>query len=65
MTNGSAANSDFVTLTMTNVRLNSATPEDAPQGSTRSYQFVAIFNGSGGAALANHATSIMICDSLA
>lgn len=65
LTNGSAANADFVTLTMTNVRLNTSTPDDSQTGLKRSYNFVAIYNSAGGAALANHATSIMVCDSLA
>lgn len=65
LTNGSAANADFVTLTMTNVKLNTSTPGDSQTGLKRSYNFVAIYNAAGGAALANHATSIMVCDSLA
>lgn len=65
LTNGSAANADFATLTMTNVRLNSATPDDTQTGLKRTYNYVAIFNSAGGAALANHATSIMVHDSQA
>lgn len=65
MTNGSADDADFVTLTMSNVRLNTSTPEDSASGSTRSYSFVAIYNAAGGAALANHASSIAIHDALA
>lgn len=62
---GSLAASDFMTFTMTNVRINSNTPSDSQTGTTRSYNFVALFNSTGGAALANHATSLMLQDSAA
>lgn len=65
MTNGAAANADFVTFAMTNVKLNSATPDDSQTGLKRTYQFVALYNAAGGAALANTATSIQMQDSLA
>lgn len=63
LTAGSAAAADFVTLALTNVKLNSSTPDDAETGLTRTYSFVSIYNSAGGAALANTATSIQIHDS--
>lgn len=65
LTNGSAANADFVTIAMSNVRLNSATPDDNATGLKRTFNFVALYNSAGGAALANSATSIQIQDSQA
>lgn len=65
MTSGSAAAADFMTISMSNVKLNSSTPEDHETGLKRTYQFVALYNAAGGAALANTATSIQIHDSAA
>lgn len=65
MTSGSAANSDFMTISMSNVKLNSSTPDDNETGLKRTYNFVALYNAAGGAALANTATSIQIHDSAA
>jgi len=65
LTSGTEANADFMTFTMTNVKLNTSTPDDNQTGMKRSYSFVALYNSAGGAALANHATSIMVCDSQA
>lgn len=65
MLNGSSNTADFMTVAMSNVRLNSSSPDDTETGLKRTYQFVAIYNAAGGAALANHATSIQLQDSLA
>jgi len=62
---GSEANADFVTLTMSAVKLSSSTPDDGETGLKRTYSFTAFFNSSGGAALANHATTIQVQDSAA
>ena len=62
---GSAANADFMTFSMSNVRLNTSTPDDAETGLKRSYSFIALYNAAGGAALANTATSIQVHDSAA
>lgn len=58
-------NADFVTVAMSCVKLSSSTPDDGQTGLKRTYNFTAYRNAAGGAALANHSTSIMIQDSLA
>lgn len=65
MASGSAANADFVTLSMSNVKVNSNTPSDTETGSTRSFNFSSQYDSAGGAALAKYATSLMVCDSQA
>jgi len=65
LTAGSEANADFVSLALSNVKLNTSSPNDTATGLARTYQFVGIYNSAGGAALANHATSIMVQDSQA
>lgn len=65
LTSGSAAGADFMTISMSKVKLNTSTPDDNETGLKRTYQFVAIYNAAGGAALANTATSIQIHDSAA
>lgn len=65
LTGGSANNADFVTLAMTQVNLNSATPDDGETGLKRTFNFVAEYNSSGGAALANQDTTFQIQDTQA
>jgi hypothetical protein len=65
LTADSAKNADFVTVSMSCVKLSSSTPDDVQTGLKRTYNFTAYRNAAGGAALANHSTSIMIQDSLA
>lgn len=65
LTSGSAANADFMTLTMSDVRLNSSTPTDEETGSKRSYQFVAVLNAAGGAGASTEKTTIQVQDSAA
>jgi Phage tail tube protein len=60
---GNAA--DFMTFSMSSVKLTGATPDDGERPITRSYPFVASINGTGGAALANDKTVISIQDSQA
>jgi hypothetical protein len=62
---GSGNAADFITLSMSNVKLNSSSPNDNQTGLKRSYQFVSLYDATGGAALANYATSLQIHDSLA
>lgn len=65
LSSNTTAAAEFISWSMSNVRLNSATPDDNQTGLTRTYSFVALYNGSGGAALANQATAIQVQDSLA
>lgn len=65
LTGGAAANADFMAFTMSKVKVNSSTPDDAETGLKRSYNFEALYNSSGGAALANTATTIQVQDSQA
>lgn len=62
---GSAANADFMTITLSALKLNSSTPDDQETGLKRVYNFEAYYNAAGGAALANTATTIQIQDSAA
>lgn len=62
---GSAANADFMTFTMSDVRLNSSTPDDAETGLKRSYSFVAVLNAAGGAGTATERTTLQVQDSAA
>lgn len=62
---GTAANADFMTLTMSNVRLNSSTPTDSETGQKRSYNFVAILNAAGGTGVATEKTTLQVQDSQA
>lgn len=65
LTAGSTAAADFMTFTLSEIKLNSSTPDDAETGLKRTYNFVATYNAGGGAAIANHATTIMVQDSQA
>lgn len=65
LTDSIAKNAEFNTYTMSCVKLTSSTPDDGQTGLKRTYNFTAYRNALGGAALANHSTSIMIQDSLA
>lgn len=61
----STAGAEFVTVVMPRVKLFSDTPDDGEKSIVRTYNFTAEYNGSGGAALASHATIVSIQDSLA
>ena len=62
---GSEAAANFLTFTLSAVKLTSATPDDAETGTKRTYNFTAVYNSAGGAAAANHATTLMVQDSAA
>jgi hypothetical protein len=65
LTAGSAANADFMTFTMSDVRINSNTPDDNETGLKRTFNYVAVLNAAGGAALATQLTTLQIQDSAA
>jgi hypothetical protein len=65
LTAGSAGNADFMTFTMSDVRINSNTPDDNETGLKRTYNYVAVLNAAGGAALATQLTTLQIQDSAA
>lgn len=65
LTAGTAGNADFLTFTMSDVRLNSNKPTDEETGSKRSYDFIAVLNAGGGVGLATERTSLQVCDSAA
>jgi len=63
LTAGNANNADFIIISMHDVKLNSASPDDVATGLKRTYNFSAQFNKLGGAALATNATTIEMQDS--
>jgi hypothetical protein len=65
LTTDNTATADFVVFTMSRVKLGGADVSDGQNGLTRTFPFTALKNTSGGAALANLATTIMVQDSLA
>ena len=65
VTAGSAASSDFMGFAMTDVRINTSTPDDTETGLKRTYSFVAVLNGAGGVGLAAERTSLQLQDSQA
>jgi hypothetical protein len=65
LTAGSAADADFVTFTISKMKLNSSTPDDAETGLKRTYNFEGVYNSAGGASLANTATTLQVQDSQA
>ena len=65
LTTDNTAAADFVVFTMSRVKLGGADVSDGANGLTRTFPFTALKNTSGGAALANLATTIMVQDSLA
>ena len=65
LTTDNTATADFVVFTMSRVKLGGADVSDVQNGLTRTFPFTALKNTSGGAALANLATTVMVQDSLA
>lgn len=65
LTAGSAANADFMTSTLTAVKLTSSTPDDNQTGLKRTYNYTAYRNSAGGTGTANHNTTLMVQDSQA
>ena len=65
LTAGGEADADFLTLTMSNVKLNSSTPDDNETGLKRTYNYMALLNAAGGAGAATELTTVQIQDSAA
>ena len=65
LTTSGAKAADFISFQMSRVKVGGADVTDGQNGLTRSFPFVALKNTSGGAALANYATTIMVQDSAA
>lgn len=65
LTAGTAANADFMTVTISALKLSSSSPDDNETGLKRTYNFTGYYNASGGASAANTATTIQIQDSAA
>jgi hypothetical protein len=57
--------SDFIAISLPQVNVNTASPQDGETGNKRTYQFVAEYFSAGGAALNNRQTTIQIQDSQA
>ena len=65
LTTDSTATADFVSFTMSRVKIGGADVTDGASGLTRTFPFTALKNTAGGSAVANLATTIMVQDSLA
>ena len=65
LASGSAANADFMTFTMSDVRINTSTPSDNETGLKRTYNYVAVLNAAGGAGTASERTTLSVQDSQA
>lgn len=65
MTASSAALADFVSFSMSRIKVQASDPSDDEKGRTRQYQFTGLYNFAGGAATANEQTTITVQDSLA
>jgi hypothetical protein len=65
LTTDSTATADFVSFTMSRVKIGGADVTDGASGLTRTFPFTALKNTTGGSAVANLATTIMVQDSLA
>lgn len=65
LTDGGAANADFISVVIPRLELNSSTPDDGETGLKRTFSFVAEYNSAGGTSLATEQTTLYIQDSLA
>jgi hypothetical protein len=65
MTSDTTNAADFVTFSMSAIKLTDAAPDDGEKAVIRTYPFTAQINAAGGAALANDQTILSIQDSLA
>jgi hypothetical protein len=65
LTTSGAANADFISFSMSRVKLGGADKNDSEGGVVRTYNFTALLNSAGGAGTANDASTIAIQDSLA
>ena len=57
------ADADFISFSIPRAKVLSADKDDGEKQIVRTYTFTAEYNGAGGAALANHATTLQIQDS--
>lgn len=65
MTDDETADADFVTFSMSRIKLTGDAPDDGEKQIIRTFPFTAEINGAGGASLANGQTIITVQDSLA
>ncbi len=65
LTASNDANSEFMSFSMSRVKLGGADKNDSDGGVVRTYSFTALLNTAGGAGTANEASTIAIQDSLA
>lgn len=65
ITAGATAAADFMTFTMSRVKINTDKVDDGETGLKRTYGYEALYNSAGGAALATQQTTISIQDSAA
>ena len=63
MTTSSAANSDFISITLPRIKVNSNTKSDGEQGIVASHDFMALLNSAGGNGTGTEKTTIMMQDS--
>lgn len=59
------ATSDFIAFTLPNLKVGSATKRDSDKGIVASYDFTALFNSAGGAAVSSEQTTLVVQDSQA
>ena len=65
LTASNDANAEFMSFSMSRVKLGGADKNDSDGGVVRTYSFTALLNSAGGAGTANEASTIAIQDSLA
>jgi hypothetical protein len=65
LTTSNLKDSDFISITLPRVKVNSNTRDDGEQGITAQHSFMALLNTAGGAGTATERTTISIQDSLA
>jgi hypothetical protein len=65
LTAGTTAAADFKTIYLPRIKVNTDTVDDGEVGLKRTYNFEAIYNAAGGAALATQQTTIQVQDSAA
>jgi len=65
LTTGNTGTADFLAMTMSRVKLGSASKDDGEKGLIQTFAFQALLNGAGGAGTANEKTTISVQDSLA
>jgi tail tube protein len=65
MGNGSAADAEFMSYSMPRIKFSGARKDDGEKAIIQTMPFDILYNSAGGAALANHQTSVQVHDSLA